>query len=334
MKRLVDRDTAFRAVFTDVAREVAQRSSGAQKPALLGQLDDFPLWGATRRSSVFNPSRLALFFLQQAPVPPPPQDVSDLESAIARVSGFIGRDRWAEAAASIRDARASLSPAQWTVLRDRGIVATADVGQEIVARYGSSDLLPGDPEKLVETDFIRAGRAFETALTILGLAPLAPDQERIYAPYRAFLTARLLFAEGRTAAFHPDRLTAARDLLVRASAAMSPPIPEISNALGITYLENPSTTTVQRTRTSARRSATFRIRRRFADLVLPAAQPRTRVSRVGRFSCRRARLRRRRSSLARPTLSIFQSRARSAASQPTQGCAPILRAGAQPFRPD
>jgi tetratricopeptide (TPR) repeat protein len=247
VKSLVDRDTAFRTVYKDVARDVAQRSSGVQKPAPLGPLDDSPLWGTARRSGIFNPSRLALFFLQQAPAPPPVQDPGGIEPAIARVSELIRRQRWDEAAASVRDARASLPPKQWTVLRDRGMVAAADLGQEVVARYGTSDLLPGDPEQLVETDFVRAARAFETALTILGLVPLAADQEPIYAPYRASLTARRLFAEGRTAAFHPDRLRVARDLLVRASAVMSPPIPEISNALGITYLENPSTIQNQRT---------------------------------------------------------------------------------------
>jgi tetratricopeptide (TPR) repeat protein len=110
----------------------------------------------------------------------------------------------------------------------------------VIARYGTSDLLPDDPEKLTERDFVRAADAFETALSIFSIPPLTDVEKRVLGPYRASVDARYLFARGRAAAFHRDQLQKARDLLEKAAGAVGLPIPEISNALGITYLEYPA----------------------------------------------------------------------------------------------
>jgi Tfp pilus assembly protein PilF len=111
--------------------------------------------------------------------------------------------------------------------------ALADRGQQVVARYGIGDLLPGDPEKLVETDFRNAERAFAAAIALVSNGV---DSGRV----RAELEARRLFCRGRAEAFHKDRLLSARKALFAAREAASPTISEIENALGLTYLEEGS----------------------------------------------------------------------------------------------
>ena len=245
MKSLVDKEPAFGAVFDYVSRDVVERSSGLQRPSLLGARDTFPLWNPTKRSFILNPARLALFFPQQLftpqPAPPgPAQDDATLEREIAQCSALVLQGRFDEAAARVQSARSALGPAKWAALRDRIAVAAADIGQAVVARYGASDLLPGDPQKLVESDFTRGGRAFAAALAMLATGSLDPEEERILGPYRSSLEMRRLFCDARALAFHQDRLAQARGMLERAAAMLDPPIPEIANALGITYLEYPA----------------------------------------------------------------------------------------------
>lgn len=115
----------------------------------------------------------------------------------------------------------------WPSIRDRVAAALADRGQLYVTRYGTTDLLPGDPLKVRESDFAYAAKAFENALR------LTPD-DRNWAGIRAMLEQRRWFCSGRA------KLPAASALadLNRARDARNPPIPEIDDAMGIYYLES------------------------------------------------------------------------------------------------
>jgi tetratricopeptide (TPR) repeat protein len=116
----------------------------------------------------------------------------------------------------------------WLAFRDRGIAALAGQGQRIIGAYGVGDFLPEDPRKLKEDDFRMAARSLRAAIQLL-----PSDDTSIY---RRSLEARALFCEGRAEAFRSGRLSAARDLLIQARNVVAPPIPEIDNALGVTYL--------------------------------------------------------------------------------------------------
>lgn len=115
----------------------------------------------------------------------------------------------------------------WTTVRDRVAAALADSGQLYVTRYGTTDLLPGDPLKVRESDFEYASRAFESALRLT-------ENDRSSAGIRAMLEQRRWFCSGRAKL---PALSALADLN-RARGAAIPPIPEIDDAMGIYYLES------------------------------------------------------------------------------------------------
>jgi tetratricopeptide (TPR) repeat protein len=252
MSGLLAHRSRFSEVFDYVRETVRTRTSRAQQPVKFGRKDDLPLWRENRRAAApvllasIARGRLA-FFLQQNI--PGPGDASDTdEPDISEYTSLFAQERFDEVRARIRSFERTSSPSQWPLVRDRVAVAAADIGQKAIASYGMSDLLPDDPEKLGEPDFQRAERAFDTALAILATRKLTDEEERVLGAYRNSLESRRLFAKGRAAAFHNDRLTDARDLLKLAEAKLQPPIPEISNALGITYLEYPSADAAQRVR--------------------------------------------------------------------------------------
>jgi tetratricopeptide (TPR) repeat protein len=110
----------------------------------------------------------------------------------------------------------------------------ADKGQDIVARYGVADQFPDQPGKLVREDFLFAAKCFREAIA---LVPAGSEWDS----FRATLTARKLFCEGRALAYDASQALAARKILSDAKKAETPPIPEIDNALGITYLEHRTT---------------------------------------------------------------------------------------------
>jgi Tfp pilus assembly protein PilF len=130
----------------------------------------------------------------------------------------------------IENQQGKTSSDDWEDLRDRTAAALADNGQRVVAAYGIEDLLPEDPRRQRPEHFRLAARSFAAAVRLL---PADPRFES----YRRELEGLAEFCTGRALAFDTSQLTKARATLESARRKMPKPIPEIDNAIGITYLE-------------------------------------------------------------------------------------------------
>ncbi len=230
--------SGFERLFGSVQRAVSGQTAGAQRPSEFvsksqrtAVLDTWTMQPVLL-ASLLRPAGLGLLF--QAAVQAPASDPLEL----AGLLGAIAENRFDAPLQRLQMLRRSEPDEVWSVLRDRVVAALADSGQGVIAQYGTSDLLPDEPGKLQETDFVHAGEAFRAAQSALALRPFSEEERRIYAGYEDSLKSRELFCEGRAAAFYPDQIQSARSRLLQAAQASPRPIPEISNALGITYLEN------------------------------------------------------------------------------------------------
>ena len=132
------------------------------------------------------------------------------------------------ASAALLAQRSRLRTEEWSSRSDCLALGFERLGQRVVAEYGVGDQFPEDPQKLQQHDFAAAAAAFEAA--------------RNLRPSDRSLQVRELFCAGRARAFIPSELSNARGLLEKARAiqtdAGEDPIPEIDNAIGVTYIES------------------------------------------------------------------------------------------------
>ena len=157
---------------------------------------------------------------------PLPQVAADAEKIVREVLGSGDPDT---ILANAKARQASLSTEDWEQVRDSTVAALASMGQDYITRYGVSDLLPEDPNRVRNENFAFAERAFQAALSLL------PD-EPIFHDYRRTLESRRRLCSGLKLIYQNQAASARTDLGV-ALAAVDRPIPEIENALGISYLE-------------------------------------------------------------------------------------------------
>lgn len=146
-----------------------------------------------------------------------PDVVSDLERELSR--GLP--DNPGPLADRVLAAAQQLTDRDWD--RVRLVAATiADRGQRVIDRYGMEDLLPKDQGRVTEEDFSNAARDFDAA------SRMTAGSE--YKSLRDSFRARQLFCEARPSS--NDALAKLQE-----AAKLEPRLPEIQNAIGITYLE-------------------------------------------------------------------------------------------------
>lgn len=125
--------------------------------------------------------------------------------------------------AEVMEQRLRLSNEEWTECREKAGLALASEGQKYVTRYGTTDLLPGDPLKVDRNQFRHASDAFRAALQLF--AGLGAG-----AQFESNLNQRYLFCKGMA--------ENSEKLLVDARSRGTRPLPDIENAIGAMALES------------------------------------------------------------------------------------------------
>ena len=216
-------------LFEYLKREMGSQTGSRQTPTLLGKRADFPSFsaGIPFRSKESGPLLAALHWMPgllafQARQENPSDILRDLTARTPEPESLVQ-----EALAR----RNSLTPEDWIALRDGVAVELATRGQELVAEYGVSDMLPDDPLRVGKgtRSFSIAARSFQAALNLL------PDED-IYKAYRQDLESRRLLCSGLDQIYQ-DQVVTARSDLQRAETSLRQPLPEVYNALGISFLE-------------------------------------------------------------------------------------------------
>ena len=125
--------------------------------------------------------------------------------------------------ASINAQRIRLSNEEWTQCREKAALALASEGQKYVTRYGTTDLLPGDPLKVDSIQFKHAADAFQSALELFAGLEIGPR-------FEINLRQRQLFCQGMA--------SQSEELLLKAKAIGTKLFPDIENALGVLALKS------------------------------------------------------------------------------------------------
>jgi tetratricopeptide (TPR) repeat protein len=219
------------ALFEYLRREMASQTNSRQTPTILGKSTDFPNLGAgvaeqRKQGGLlvaalrWTPGLFRFQVRQQTP--------DDVLRDLAASSPPTEPESLAQKA---RDLKNSLPPEDWITLRDGVIATLAARGQNLIAEYGVSDMLPDDPLRVRKGNrgFSVAAREFQSALSLL------PDEE-LYRAYRQDLESRRLLCSGLDQIYQ-DQVVPARDDLRQAETSLRRPLPEVYNALGITFLE-------------------------------------------------------------------------------------------------
>jgi tetratricopeptide (TPR) repeat protein len=224
----VGRNIGLKALFDEVANQVSSLTRNEQAPRLLGSTPagrDVLVWRTASLPGTIQIAglgRLPGLFALQADSPQSDLPYRVLEQRLDDPEGAVVEFRRLESGQHPVEAIE-----RW---RDRLAGQLADLGQNVVARYGTGDQFPDEPGKLQKEDFLLAERYFRAALQ------LVPDSDPVWLGFRRSLEAREQFCRGRALAF--DSPEKARPILADARSRENPPIPEIDNAIGITYLEH------------------------------------------------------------------------------------------------
>jgi tetratricopeptide (TPR) repeat protein len=218
------------ALWSALAKPVKDATNGSQRPMQIGKesaplwriafaprpddpLVAFPRYSVQLASMYWFPALLAL------------QSGSEGQlRALAEQLRKTDEIRDPETLATrLLDLKPHLSSGEWSVVRELAMTALADQGQKYVSRYGNQDMLPDDPLRVSQDQYRLAADSFHAALR------LTPEDK--VQRYRDMLTVRQLFCEAGTGVADP------RKILDEANAMTTVKIPEIENALGISYLE-------------------------------------------------------------------------------------------------
>jgi tetratricopeptide (TPR) repeat protein len=230
--------TRITMLFEAVQKRVTALTGNQQRPVMLSRLTGGACVARNPASlgPVFEKLRFSLAAASGGPFAPAMQSVQaaapeqtwlpPFASTAVRIEPEEAVKRFRQLTADQRH-----DQEQVAVWREGLAAKLADQGQDIVTRYGAGDQFPDAPDKLQRTDFEFGERCFRSALELFTHAE--PGWERL----RRMMEARREFCRGRALAFDRLTLPQAREVLTKARAIEQPAIPEIDNALGISYLE-------------------------------------------------------------------------------------------------